>query len=637
MSAFVSRRRFLASVPSGLALASRVGPGLLRAAAPVPAIPDAWTPVPGVRVGGILGQRLRLWRENRLWRVVNDPFLLAGFESPPGTHPWQGEHVGKWLHAATLAQQATGDARILRALQQTARRLVACQAANGYIGTYAPEQRFYAPPGPHTPGSWDVWTSRYVIFGLLAYEQFHPDPAIVNACVRLGDLLADTFGPGRADLTGIGSRHGMSSAVLLESIMKLHERTGEGRFLEFAEHIHRSMEANRNIRLVGSLSAGVDVSIPGDGKAYQLMSVLLGYGELFRYTGRDSYFAALKRAWTNIHDLHTYETGGPWSYKSDMTRNHECFADPRFFHPTNFVETCSTATWVQLSLEMLKLTGQAEFGNEAERAVFNQLMSAQSPNGRDWAYFKAPNMVKRDYNDVIHCCGSSGPRALETYACNLVRISNGALSLNSYLPLHAPVSGLGPSVKAVSIAGDYPFGDRALLRLELREPARFAVDLRVPAGAEGIDVTIGGARQPLEKMSSGFLRLVRTWEPGEAVRIGFRFPLRGALQRARDGRTWVAFRRGPLVLAQGVATAADDSEIPSASLQVGPGGADALVGARSPGRATSKIPLDGNQWLEAAAGDGPRYRIKGTDIVLMPYFQAGSDRSSVRTYFPLQA
>ena len=24
-------------------------------------------------------------------------------ESKPGIHPWKGEHVGKWLHAATLA------------------------------------------------------------------------------------------------------------------------------------------------------------------------------------------------------------------------------------------------------------------------------------------------------------------------------------------------------------------------------------------------------------------------------------------------------------------------------------------------------------------------------------------------------
>src|SRR5215207_4374828 len=68
---------------------------------------DAIHPNVPDRVGGILGERLNLWRSIRLWRVVNDPFLLDGFTHPPGKHPWQGEHVGKWLHAASLAASAT--------------------------------------------------------------------------------------------------------------------------------------------------------------------------------------------------------------------------------------------------------------------------------------------------------------------------------------------------------------------------------------------------------------------------------------------------------------------------------------------------------------------------------------------------
>src|SRR3954467_14376306 len=55
------------------------------------------------KVGGVLGQRLDDWRRVRLGRVANDPFLLEGFAHRPGQHPWQGEHVGKRLPAATLA------------------------------------------------------------------------------------------------------------------------------------------------------------------------------------------------------------------------------------------------------------------------------------------------------------------------------------------------------------------------------------------------------------------------------------------------------------------------------------------------------------------------------------------------------
>ena len=64
--------------------------------------------------------------------------------------------------------------------------------------------------------------------------------------------------------------------------MMLYERTGEERFLQFAEHIVGSSEANEGLRLLSAMLAGEDVSGPGLGKAYQLMANLLGYGELYR-------------------------------------------------------------------------------------------------------------------------------------------------------------------------------------------------------------------------------------------------------------------------------------------------------------------------------------------------------------------
>ena len=108
-----------------------------------PKVADALQPTVPDRVGGILGERLDAWRQVRLWRVVNDPFLLDGFLHPPGKHPWQGEHVGKWLHAASLAAGATDDPKLDQALRAVAAKLVAAQEANGYLGTYAPEKRFY--------------------------------------------------------------------------------------------------------------------------------------------------------------------------------------------------------------------------------------------------------------------------------------------------------------------------------------------------------------------------------------------------------------------------------------------------------------------------------------------------------------
>lgn len=49
---------------------------------------------------------------------AEDGYLLSGFEKKPGIHPWQGEHVGKWLHAATLAYEHTHDKKPSEALRK---------------------------------------------------------------------------------------------------------------------------------------------------------------------------------------------------------------------------------------------------------------------------------------------------------------------------------------------------------------------------------------------------------------------------------------------------------------------------------------------------------------------------------------
>jgi len=98
-------------------------------------------PLSAVHIDGWLGARLDANERSRLLKVDTEP-LLAGFKKKPGTHPWIGEHVGKWLHAATLAWAYTGDAALREKLDRVAAELIAAQEPDGYLGTYVPEKRF---------------------------------------------------------------------------------------------------------------------------------------------------------------------------------------------------------------------------------------------------------------------------------------------------------------------------------------------------------------------------------------------------------------------------------------------------------------------------------------------------------------
>jgi hypothetical protein len=197
-----------------LAAVVMIGSGFNVAAEDIP----AWRPLPSSQADGLLAQRVELWRHGRLWHMLaaEDDYLLSGFEKRPGKHPWQGEHVGKWLHAATLAYEQTHEKRLLEALQETVGRLLAAQEPNGYLGTYAEKQRFYMVPADNR--RWDTWTHRYNLYGLLTYDRFHSDGRVVEACRKMADLLIEVYGEGKYDLTQYGTRQGIQErpAALLK-------------------------------------------------------------------------------------------------------------------------------------------------------------------------------------------------------------------------------------------------------------------------------------------------------------------------------------------------------------------------------------------------------------------------------------
>ena len=185
--------------------------------------------------------------------------MIDGFENRPGIHPWQGEHLGKWLHAATLAYNVNGDEKLKKKLDKMVERLIATQLPNGYLGTYADEVTFMSMPenvsiksvfddvaehkvtDPKTKKKprrgWDTWTHRYNLYGLLTYEKYFSNELIVDVCREMGDLLIEHYGVEKYDLTKYGSRKGISATTLLESIVMLYERTLDKKYLDFAEYI----------------------------------------------------------------------------------------------------------------------------------------------------------------------------------------------------------------------------------------------------------------------------------------------------------------------------------------------------------------------------------------------------------------
>ena len=149
-----------------------------------------------VRLTGWVGARMAVNESNRL-ALLDVDRLLEGYRKRPGRQTWDGEHVGKWLHAATLAWVNTGDPMLRRKLDFVAAELVKCQLRDGYLGTYLDKDRWT---------EWDVWAHKYNLIGLITYMRYTGNQAPLSACRRMADLLCQTFGdrPGKRDIIAAG-------------------------------------------------------------------------------------------------------------------------------------------------------------------------------------------------------------------------------------------------------------------------------------------------------------------------------------------------------------------------------------------------------------------------------------------------
>jgi hypothetical protein len=138
----------------------------------------------GVHLTGWIGSRVDANEANRLVKL-DASRLLEGYRKRPGRQAWDGEHVGKWLHAATLAWVNSGDAALREKLDYIASELVKCQLDDGYLGTYLDKDRWT---------EWDVWAHKYNLIGLITYMRYTGNMSPLPACRRMGDLLCNTFG-----------------------------------------------------------------------------------------------------------------------------------------------------------------------------------------------------------------------------------------------------------------------------------------------------------------------------------------------------------------------------------------------------------------------------------------------------------
>jgi DUF1680 family protein len=482
-----------------------------------------------VHLHGFLGERCRKNEQN--WLLTrNEDELLRGFRQRPGKQAWVGEHVGKWLHAATLAWVYTGDADLRAKLDRVVNALLSTQQADGYLGTYADGEHW----AMGREQKWDVWVHKYDLLGLITYANYTGNQAALDAAKKIGDLLVNTFGAtGQLDLNERSTHVGMASGSVLEPVVLLYRATGDQRYLDFARLIVDRWESEKGPKLVSALAAGRPVNQVADAKAYEMLSCLVGLCELYRTTGEARYLNPVLNAWLDIVGNQLLITG------SGSSAEHWTEAKQYLSSVNDKVaETCVTVTWIELNLQLLRLTGQARYAEELEKTFYNHLAAAQRPDGAQWCYFTALD-GKKPYQSEQNCCTSSGPRAWAMLPSFVYQTSNDGIVVNFFTPSTAFIRLNNGKIVTIKQETNYPVEGRVTLTVTVPEPLKFSLRVRVPAWSQ----------LPGIKAKPGDYWLLRqTWSKTETIPLDFAVPTRTAPGAGKNsGR--IAVLRGPVVLA----------------------------------------------------------------------------------------
>jgi len=517
------------------------------------------------RFEGWIADRMNINVEKRLL-ALDLNMLLEPFVNRPGEQWWAGEHVGKYLHAATCAWQFTGHNRLRSRLDDTVAKLIETQLPNGYLGTYKESDQFAWGDGLGWDGPvWDVWTHKYVLIGLLTYYQATGHEPALEASRRAADLMYELFVVKKKSFRLASAHMGMAATSVLEPVAILYRLTGEPRYLEFCHVIIDAWEDESNpetwmyedgCQLLTSLLEHGNVYRTANRKAYEMLSNLVGLLELYRVDPDKRYLTACTNAWNDIATKRLYLTGTA-SYFEQFTQ------DNRLPPGRAVGEGCVTVTWLQLTRQLLELTGEVQYADELERTTYNALLAAQSPCTGEVSYF-SPLVGHKDYNGhdqkltpAISCCSSSIPRGIAMIPTFASGVLNGNPTLLQYIPgkhvLHYQ-NGENREKVTLHVSGDYPETGDFEIEVELQQTARFAIVLRAPAWATGFEVTV--EELTYTPLDSRLIEIERDWSPGDKVCVKIPLEIR-LVPHADKTLNLVAFVRGPQVLATDTAIEAD--------------------------------------------------------------------------------
>ncbi|RKS73900.1 hypothetical protein CLV35_2394 [Motilibacter peucedani] len=535
-----------------------------------PAAPLRPTPLRPLRLDEVeLSPESQLGRWQQLNRSATIPHCVTNLESSgvldnfrrllgesdkPFTGFWFADSdLGKTLEAVGWETGRSGDPSWKSFLDTAADLMERAQADDGYLDSYV-QGTPDAVRWDNLKWSHEMYVAGHLIQAAVAVHRGSGDDRLLAIARRVADLLVATFGEGARDLY---DGHPEVETALVE----LYRETGHEPYLQLAK---------RQIDLRGQGLLGEDRFGPqyfqdhapvretteAIGHSVRHLYLAAGATDVAVETGDTELLEVMKKLWHSAFATKVYVTGAHGSRHRD-----EAYGDPYELPPDRaYAETCASIAAFQWGWRMLLATGDAQYAEEMERALYNAIAASTSQSGTEF-FYSNPLQLRTGHDGSTE---DSPDQRLSWYACaccppNLARL---VASLQAYVATTSEAGVQLQLLTAGAVRTTAPDGSPVELRVSGGYPwdgelgievsggtAPWELAVRIPAWASEVQVAVDGT--PVEEAvgSDSYLRITRDWSAGARVSLVLPMQVRAIAPHPRVDavRGCLALARGPVV------------------------------------------------------------------------------------------
>ena len=487
----------------------------------------------------------------------------------------RGEHRGdfsfddtdpyKIIEGASYSLAVKYDQALDAYLDSVIALIAAAQEPDGYLTTCVTNRctRLSGWWGTHKwekINSHELYNSGHLYEAAVAHYRATGKRTLLDVAIKNADLVCQVFGPGE------GQKHVPSGHPIVEmALAKLYKVTGNEQYLKTAKYFIEETGRGTDGHALSEYSQDHKPILEQDeivGHAVRAGYLYSGVADVAALTHDTAYFHVLQRIWTNLVSRKLYITGGMGS----RAQGEGFGPDYELHNHTAYCETCAAIANVYWNHRMFLATGESQYEDVLERALYNGVLSGVSLSGDRFFYdnpLESMGQHERQAWFGCACCPGNITRFMASVPNYMYATQGNDLYVNLYIQGDATLKTTDNVVK-IRQTTQYPWDGKIVLNIQPETTQEFAIRLRIPGWAQEAPVpsdlytftdqapdyqlTVNGKKQSAQ-LIDGYATLVRSWQAGDEISLTFPMPVRRIQANAhvQDDQGKLAIERGPIV------------------------------------------------------------------------------------------